>query len=107
VPLVSAAQAPLRALVFLRQDERNELVPLSDRADVSRRLLPCIINPFITADWWQRTFDVVERLVSTVPACEMRFDRSGAIVPHIEALVAVSNGAAACHDGLVAAADPC
>jgi MoaA/NifB/PqqE/SkfB family radical SAM enzyme len=87
VPLVSASQAPLRALVFLRQDQRNEVVPLTDRTDVSGRILACVIRPFVTADWWQKTFDVVEQLVATVPAYEMRFDKSGAVVPRIEALV--------------------
>ncbi len=86
VPLVSASQAPLRALVFLRQDECNEIVRLTDRKDVTGRILACIIRPFVTADWWHKTFDVVERLVATVPAYEMRFDKSGAIVPEIEAL---------------------
>jgi hypothetical protein len=88
VPLVSASQAPLRALVFLRQDECNEIVRLTDRKDVSSRILACIIRPFVTADWWEKTFDVVERLVAEVPAYEMRFDKSGAVVPQIEALAA-------------------
>jgi MoaA/NifB/PqqE/SkfB family radical SAM enzyme len=87
VPLVSASQAPLRALVFLRQDERNELVPLTSGKDVAGRILACVIRPFVTADWWEKTLAVVERLVKTVPAYEMRFDRSGAVVPHVEALV--------------------
>lgn len=87
VPIVSASQAPLRALVFLRQDERNEVVPLTDRKDVSGRILACVIRPFVTADWWEKTFDVVENLVASVPAFEMRFDRSGAVVPQVEALV--------------------
>ncbi len=62
-------------------------MPLKDRKDVAGRILACIIRPFVTAEWWHRTFDVVERLVAEVPAYEMRFDRSGAIVPEIERLV--------------------
>ena len=41
----------------------------------------------VTADWWHKEMDVLERIVAEVPCYTMRFDRSGAIVPELERLV--------------------
>jgi hypothetical protein len=49
---VSPASAPLAAILFLRQDTRNELVPLTDRKAIWRRLLATLIKPMVTAAWW-------------------------------------------------------
>jgi len=90
VPMVSASQAALRALIFPEKgDARNELVEITNRGSLSARLAACTIRPLVTADWWEKTLDVIERLVSTVPAYEMRFDKSGDVVPHIERLVQI------------------
>jgi len=87
VPEVAPGGAPLRAILFLEQSRANELVPLADRKDVWRRLLATLIKPLVTAEWWQRELDVLERIVDEVPCYAMRFDRSGDIVPQLEALV--------------------
>jgi hypothetical protein len=87
VPDVSPASAPLRAVLFLEQSEQNEVVSLSDRKDVWRRLLATLIKPLVTVDWWRKEMDVVERIVSEVPCFAMRFDKSGAIVDDLERLV--------------------
>ena len=86
VPDVSPAGALLRAILFLEQSPTNEVVPFSDRRDVRRRLLATLIRPMVTADWWNKEIDVLERIVADVPCYAMRFDRSGAIVPQVEAL---------------------
>ncbi len=44
----------------------------------------------MTADWWEKELDVLERIVDAVPCATMRFDRSGAIVPELEKLAARS-----------------
>jgi MoaA/NifB/PqqE/SkfB family radical SAM enzyme len=83
---VSSTSAPLRALLFLQQDRRNEIELLSDRKEVWRRLLATLIRPMMTAQWWQKEMDVLEQIVSEVPCYIMRFDKSGAIVPELERL---------------------
>lgn len=86
VPDVSAASAPLRAILFLEQSARNELVPLTDRKAVWQRLLATLIRPLVTAEWMHKSIGVLESLVDEVPCYAMRFDRSGAIVPELEKL---------------------
>ena len=86
VPDVSAASAPLRAILFLEKAPENRLVLLEDRQEILRRLLACLIKPFVTADWWAKTLDLVEQLAREVPCYELRFDKSGAIVAQLGAL---------------------
>ncbi|GEM_PF-94944 len=83
VPLVSAASAPLRAILFIKQSPDNRLVPVTDRRESFKRLLACVIRPLETANWWQKTFSVVEALARDVPCYIMEFDKSGRIVGQI------------------------
>jgi hypothetical protein len=85
---VSPASAPLGAVLFLEQAPLNCLVPLKDRKVIWRRLLATIIKPMVTAAWWQKELDVIERLVKEVPCYAMHFDPSGDIVPALVQLVA-------------------
>ena len=86
VPDVSAASAPLRAILFLRQDTCNEIVSLTDRRDIWKRLLATLIRPMVTAEWWRKELDVLEFLVAEVPCYTMDFDKSGEIVAVLETL---------------------
>ena len=83
---VSAASAPLRAILFLKQDRRNDLVPLNDRKRVWKELLATLVKPLATAAWWQKEIDVLECLIGDVPCYVMHFDKSGGIVPELEKL---------------------
>ena len=83
---VSAASAPLRAILFLDQSRRNAIVPLTDRKDIWRRLLATLIKAAVTAEWWHKEMDVLERLVGEVPCFTMHFDKTGKIVPELEKL---------------------
>ena len=91
VPIVSAASAPLGAVLFLRKAATNRVVPLAAGEDILRQLLPCVIKPLVTADWWERTLDVVEGIVKEVPCYVVEFDRSGAVVALLRDLVAGQN----------------
>jgi hypothetical protein len=86
VPDVSSAGPPLRAILFLEQSARNEIVPLTDRKLVWQRLLATLIKPLVTAEWMHKEMDVLQCIVDEVPCFTMRFDRSGAIVPELEKL---------------------
>ena len=88
VPVVSSADAPLAAILFLRQSRHNRIARLSDRSAIRAELLGTLIKPLTTREWWSRSLDVIDNIASEVPCYEMHFDKSGAIVPHIEALAA-------------------
>ena len=83
---VSSASAPLRAILFLQQDTRNEIAPLTDRKEIWQRLLATLIRPMVTAEWWQKELDVLEPIVKEVRCYSMKFDKSGAIVGKLVAL---------------------
>jgi len=93
VPDVSAAGAPLRAILFLEQSRQNEIVPLTNRKVLWQRLLATLIRPMVTAEWMHKEMDVLQGIVHEVPCYTMRFDRSGAIVPELEELVTSRPGA--------------
>jgi len=80
---VSSASAPLRAILFLQQSQYNEIVPLTDRKEIWRRLLATLIRPMVTAEWWQKELDVLAQIVQEVPCYTMRFDKSGKIVSEL------------------------
>jgi MoaA/NifB/PqqE/SkfB family radical SAM enzyme len=92
VPLVSAASAPLKAILFLEKAAENTLAPLNDNREIIRRLLACVIKPFVTADWWNKTLDIIERMACEVPCYLMRFDTSGTIVRDLRELSRTSTG---------------
>jgi radical SAM protein with 4Fe4S-binding SPASM domain len=87
VPEVSGAEAPVKAILFLRQDNHNELVRLTDRQEIWKGLLATLIKSMVTAQWWQKEMDVLEKIVDEVPCYVMHFDKSGGIVPELEKLV--------------------
>jgi MoaA/NifB/PqqE/SkfB family radical SAM enzyme len=86
VPLVSPNDAPLRAVCFIEKTDENRLTPLTDRKEITRRLLACIIRPFVTADWWEKTLDLVEQMVNQTDYHVMRFDKTGQIVKSLKGL---------------------
>lgn len=79
VPVISANDAPLRAICFIEKANENTLTPLTDRKEITRRLLACVIRPFVTADWWNKTLDLIAELANEAPCYVMRFDKSGEI----------------------------
>jgi len=77
---ISPNSAPLNAVFFLEKARENQVLPLEDRGEVMKRLLACLIRPFITREWWEKTLSVLEGLAKTVPCYTMRFEKSGGIV---------------------------
>lgn len=83
---LSAASAPLRALCFIEQAETNRAIPLTDPREVLGRLLPRVVKPLVTRDWWEKTLATVEDLLHTVPAYRLQRDLSGRVVEVLRAL---------------------
>jgi hypothetical protein len=91
VPEVSGKDAPLRAICFIEKADENTLTPLTDRKEILRRLLACVIRPFVTADWWNKTLDLMERMSGETPCHVMRLDRSGEIVGKLRMCLSTPN----------------
>jgi hypothetical protein len=88
VPIVSAASAPLGALLFLQKATTNRIVRLTRSDQILHHLLPCVIKPLATADWWEKTLDVAEHVTRGVPCYIVEFERSGAVVGLLRDLLA-------------------
>ena len=82
VPEVSPNSAPLKAVLFLEKAANTELIPVGDAMERFRRLLTCVIKPFVTPEWWGKTLSLVEKISGTVPCYKLRFDRS-ALLPKL------------------------
>jgi hypothetical protein len=80
VPDVSAGSAPLKAIMFLEKAEENKLIPLKDKKEITRRILACLIRPFVTVDWWEKMLLLVHDVVEEVPCYVLRFDKDGGVV---------------------------
>ena len=80
---VSSVSAPLHAILFVTQSPRNEIVPVTDRKEIWRRLLATLIRSAVTAEWWQKELDVLEQIVAEARFYTMYFDKTGAIVDHL------------------------
>jgi hypothetical protein len=87
VPVVSNAAAPLRAIFLLEKSPQNRIAAITDRRQIVKKLLACLIKALATADWWEKTLTVIENLVREVPCYRMEFDKSGTVVPLLEKLV--------------------
>jgi MoaA/NifB/PqqE/SkfB family radical SAM enzyme len=77
---VSANSAPLSALLFLNKAERNLVTPIKDKGEKFKKLLPYLIKPLETRDWWDRMLDLTHRIAGSVPFYSLEFDKSGGVV---------------------------
>jgi len=46
-----------------------------------------VLKPFVTADWWNKTLDIIGRMDREAPCYVMRFEKSGEIVGELSSLV--------------------
>jgi MoaA/NifB/PqqE/SkfB family radical SAM enzyme len=83
---VSATSSPLNSILFLEKSAENCLIPLKNRAECRRRLLACLIKPFVTAEWWNNMLTLVDRMSNEVPCYVLRFDKSGQVMDLLGAL---------------------
>jgi len=86
IPEVSPDSAPAAALLFLRQARENRLERMADPKAALRALLPRLVRPLVTADWWERVLALAGDIAAGVPCYEMFFDKSGGVVGALEEL---------------------
>ncbi|NQU04497.1 MAG: hypothetical protein HQ568_00280 [Calditrichaeota bacterium] len=77
---VSPSSTPLRAILFLKKSNDNRLVKINDNGEVLKNILPLIIRPLISDEWWQKVLQVIEEVIITVPAYYLYFDQSSGVV---------------------------
>jgi hypothetical protein len=87
VPDVSPDSAPLRAILLLEQAPHNRLILVEDHREALHRLLPLVIKPLVTSDWWRKTLDLFAILVCEVPVYRLQFDRSGRVIDVLKELL--------------------
>jgi MoaA/NifB/PqqE/SkfB family radical SAM enzyme len=80
VPDISSGSVSLRAIMFLEKAQENELILLKDKKEVARRILACLIKPFVTVDWWNKTLLTVEEVIKTIPCYILKFDKSKEVI---------------------------
>ena len=86
VPLVSANSASLKALFFLEKSRENKLTLLEDKKEITGKILSCLIRPFVTAEWWEKTLSLVDKMVKEVPCYVLHFDKRGEVVDLLKQL---------------------
>jgi MoaA/NifB/PqqE/SkfB family radical SAM enzyme len=77
---VSANSAPLKAMLFLEQAKQNRLIPIEDKRQRFKKILPYLIKPLETRDWWDRMLSLVQRIANEVPCYSLQFDKSGSVI---------------------------
>ena len=91
IPEVSEKSAPLKAILFLEKADTNEIIPLTDKREISRRLLETLIQPFVTKDWWGKSLVVLENIAENVPCYILKSDKSDKIVDLLRKLISSTN----------------
>ena len=79
VPDVSNSSAPLRAIFFLEKSPENCLEPIENRREIIRMLPFYIVQPLVTADWWEKTLDMIQQISQEVPFYRLKLDTSGKV----------------------------
>ena len=77
---VSPGSAPLRGIFFLRQAAANRIDRVGDPRAILADLLPRLVRPLLSADWWEQALALAGDIVRQVPFYDLSFDKSGAIV---------------------------
>jgi MoaA/NifB/PqqE/SkfB family radical SAM enzyme len=80
VPDVSANFAPLRAIMFLEKADENRIILLTNKKEITKQLLSYLIKPFVTADWWEKTLVLIEKVADQIPCYTLKFDKSGKVL---------------------------
>jgi hypothetical protein len=86
VPDISPNSAPLHAIFFLEQSKENQLIRITDKKTIFKKLVACLIKPAETTEWWAKELDILEQITQQVPVYRMLFDKSGEIVEQIKVL---------------------
>lgn len=77
---VAADSAPLKAILFLKQDRENRLIHMEYTQDIIKILLACLIKPLVTADWWEKMLSLINTMVHEVPCYTLHFNKDREVI---------------------------
>jgi hypothetical protein len=80
VPDVSSEASPLQAILFLKQDRKNRLIPIDRKQVAVGSLLACLIKPFVTAGWWEQMLALVDQMAHKIPCYSLHFTQDGEVI---------------------------
>ena len=83
---VSSNSAPLKAILFLHKAKENRLELIKDKKITHKKLLSCLIKPFVTRDWWDKMLTLTDEISGHVPCYELYFDKSGKVADALRKL---------------------
>jgi MoaA/NifB/PqqE/SkfB family radical SAM enzyme len=87
LPDISPSSAPLKAIFYLEQADKNALIPIESSKERFSLIVSYVIKSLQTADWWKKILDVTGKVASEVPAYKLQFDLSGDIIDLLERLL--------------------
>ena len=76
LPDISPNSAPLKAIIFLEQAEKTELIPITNKREMLGQITSHVVKPLITSDWWEKILDLTEEIIKTVPIYRLKFEKS-------------------------------
>lgn len=91
LPEISPDSAPLTVVMFLEQSSQNRLILMDNKREIVRNLLACLVKPLVTADWWEKTLTLVEKMAQEVSCYTLQFDKSGEVVEVLKNLLNVEH----------------
>jgi hypothetical protein len=77
---VAADSAPLKAILFLKQDRENRLIHMEYTQDIIKILLACLIKPLVTADWWEKMLLLMNTMAHEVPCYTLHFNKNREVI---------------------------
>ncbi len=83
---ISPESAPLRAVFFLEQSDRNNLRRIKSKFEIVKRMAACSVRGHETGEWWKALLSLIEDVADNVPCYQMDFDKSGCVLNRIESL---------------------
>ncbi|MCF7811942.1 radical SAM protein [bacterium] len=75
LPIVSASSAPLNTILFPLKSDSNRLTKIDDKAELLRNILPLVIRPLISDNWWDKILKVIEKSIVNTPAYYLYFNK--------------------------------
>ncbi|MBU1367079.1 MAG: hypothetical protein KJ711_04635, partial [Candidatus Omnitrophica bacterium] len=58
----------------------NKVIPIDDKKEITKRLLACLIRPFVTVDWWEKTLSLIDKISEETSCYTLRFNKSGKVI---------------------------
>ncbi|MFH1478500.1 MAG: radical SAM protein [Candidatus Omnitrophota bacterium] len=80
IPEVSNASALLKGVFFLNKSKENKIELINDKREITRKLLPRLIKPFVTVEWWEKSLQFIEKMADEGTFYNLYFDKSGNIL---------------------------